>query len=84
RLNALIRKIRPAGLAVIGIVHSHPGHFRRPSGGDLVFLQKIFANPKNASHGNFLFPIVADGQFFPYVIDTVDVDHFRSADLMIV
>lgn len=84
-LNAAIRKVRPAGLTCVGIVHSHPDGFSRPSGGDIQFLERIFAHPKNGGgNGYFLFPIVMDGKLHPYVIDTSDVQRVLVAELVLV
>lgn len=47
RLNRLLTDWwRPSGIRLLGFVHSHPGRFARPSGGDLQYAQVILqANP---------------------------------------
>jgi hypothetical protein len=47
RLNALLTDWwRPSGIRLLGFVHSHPGRFARPSGGDLHYAEVILrANP---------------------------------------
>lgn len=47
RLNRLISDWwRPSGIRLLGFVHSHPGRFAQPSGGDLRYAQAILeANP---------------------------------------
>ncbi len=47
RLNQLLTDWwRPSGIRLLGFVHSHPGQFARPSGGDLRYAQVILqANP---------------------------------------
>lgn len=84
-LNKAIREVRSAGLTCVGIVHSHPSGFCRPSGGDIEFLERIFAHPKNGDgNGYFLFPIVTNGKLYPYLIDTNDVRRVLVAELVVV
>jgi len=47
RLNSLLADWwRPSGIRLLGFVHSHPGQFARPSGGDLHYAGVILkANP---------------------------------------
>ena len=47
RLNSLLTGWwRPSGIRLLGFVHSHPGQFARPSGGDLHYADVILkANP---------------------------------------
>jgi len=47
RLNTLLTDWwRPSGIRLLGFVHSHPGGFGRPSGGDLHYAEVILqANP---------------------------------------
>lgn len=47
RLNSLLTDWwRPSGIRLLGFVHSHPGQFARPSGGDLHYADVILtANP---------------------------------------
>ena len=57
RLNTLLTDWwRPSGIRLLGFVHSHPGRFGRPSGGDLHYAEVILqANPHL---GRLLMPIV--------------------------
>ncbi|MEZ6146892.1 MAG: hypothetical protein R3B91_16040 [Planctomycetaceae bacterium] len=62
----------PAKQTCVGIVHSHPDVIRRPSGAIWPF-SRIFASPVNGNGSHsFLFPIVCNGQLWPFVIDTRD------------
>ncbi len=56
-LNRIIRPHIESGEEVVGIAHSHPVGCSRPSGGDLVYFQKLFDNPKNAALQEFWCPI---------------------------
>jgi len=82
-LNGEIARVRDAGLTCVGIVHSHPDGICRPSYGDLEFLQRIFANPKNGG-GMFLFPIVCSGSLHPFVVDTRNVRRMLAAQLVLI
>lgn len=43
-LNQLLRKSwNPAGINLLGFVHSHPRSYWRPSGGDMVYAERILA-----------------------------------------
>ena len=70
RLNTLLTEWwRPSGIRLLGFVHSHPGRFARPSGGDLRYAQVILdANPHLA---RLLMPIVTvepDPALHPFVV----------------
>ena len=70
RLNALLADWwRPSGIRLLGFVHSHPGQFTRPSGGDLHYADVIFrANPHLE---RLLMPIVTispEPAIHPYVV----------------
>lgn len=70
RLNALLMDWwRPSGIRLLGFVHSHPGQFARPSGGDLRYAEAILkANPHL---GRLLMPIVTvtpEPMIHPFVV----------------
>ncbi|MCA9000216.1 MAG: Mov34/MPN/PAD-1 family protein [Planctomycetaceae bacterium] len=83
-LNRFIQRIQPGKLSMVGMIHSHPGGLSHPSGGDLRYLDQIFSNPKNRGSRHFLFPIVANGELYPYVVDTSDVRRIRPVELVVV
>ncbi|QDU42906.1 hypothetical protein Mal52_13750 [Symmachiella dynata] len=66
--NVWLRKFKAAHMTCLGVCHSHPAGVHTPSGGDIVFLEKLFARPKNTDAGYVLLPIVCHGRFYPYVI----------------
>lgn len=56
-LNRLLAEDwNPAGIKLLGFVHSHPPSFRRPSGGDLTYARAILE--ANAEMEQLLLPIV--------------------------
>lgn len=70
RLNALLTDWwRPSGIRLLGFVHSHPGQFARPSGGDLHYAEAILkANPHLE---RLLMPIVTvtrEPMIHPFVV----------------
>jgi molybdopterin/thiamine biosynthesis adenylyltransferase len=70
RLNALLTDWwRPSGIRLLGFVHSHPGRFARPSGGDLAYAEMILkANPHL---DRLLMPIVTvspEAAIHPFVV----------------
>jgi hypothetical protein len=70
RLNALLADWwRPSGIRLLGFVHSHPGQFARPSGGDLHYAEAILkANPHLE---RLLMPIVTvtpEPMIHPFVV----------------
>lgn len=70
RLNTLLTEWwRPSGIRLLGFVHSHPGRFARPSGGDMVYAEAILnANP-HLEH--LLMPIVTvtpEPEIHPFVV----------------
>jgi hypothetical protein len=67
RINEMMRSFVACLLDLKGVVHSHPKGYQSPSGGDLVYLERLFANPKNADADWFFFPIICDGQLHPFV-----------------
>ena len=57
RLNRLLSEWwGPSGIRLLGFVHSHPGRFARPSGGDLNYARVILGS--NPHLGQLLMPIV--------------------------
>ncbi|MCC6348313.1 MAG: ThiF family adenylyltransferase [Candidatus Eisenbacteria bacterium] len=70
RLNSLLSDWwRPSGIRLLGFVHSHPGQFARPSGGDLHYAKAILkANPHL---DRLLMPIVTvtpEPMIHPFVV----------------
>lgn len=82
-LNLDIRRLKPE-LHCVGIVHSHPPGITRPSYGDLQYLAKLFGKPKNDDCDFILFPIVANGRLYPFIIDASDSCRVVTADLLLV
>lgn len=66
-LNRSIRRFIIRGEDVKGLVHSHPHGCTRPSGGDLIYLDRLFRNPKHDDVREFWFPIVEGGAFRPFI-----------------
>lgn len=84
-LNSEIQRVRNAGLAAVGLIHSHPPGICRPSYGDLVFLDRLFSRPTNGADGQpLLFPIFCGGKIYPYLIDPRDVHNPIPARLVLV
>lgn len=70
RLNRLLTDWwRPSGIRLLGFVHSHPGRFARPSGGDLHYARVILkANPHL---DRLLMPIITvdpEPALHPYIV----------------
>lgn len=84
RLNRLLTEWwGPSGIRLLGFVHSHPGRFARPSGGDLDYARVIFG--ANRHLNRLLMPIVTvdpEPALHPFVVvrsgDEVEV---KSATL---
>ena len=70
RLNALLTDWwRPSGIRLLGFVHSHPGQFARPSGGDLRYAQAILGANRHLER--LLMPIVTlepEPALHPFVV----------------
>jgi proteasome lid subunit RPN8/RPN11 len=81
-LNTFIKRVKTAQLSCHGVVHSHPknGPYS-PSAGDIVYLRKIFAMPKNAAVVQFFMPIYCSGRLYPYVYTQ---NQIQRAELVIV
>jgi proteasome lid subunit RPN8/RPN11 len=88
RMTKTIKPFITAGLDLKGIVHSHPRGVHRPSGGDLIYLKKLYANERNAANSDaaaFYFPILADGRLFHFAYDPSDGDgELRPATLALI
>lgn len=67
RMNEVLRQFAPLGLDGKGFWHSHPQGNDRLSDGDLAYVAKLFANPKNDAH-EVVMPICSGGLVFPYVV----------------
>lgn len=67
-LNAALRKYLGVQMEAKGFCHSHPRGCTRLSGGDLEYLRRIWANPKNDCE-RILMPIVVGNKMYPYVVD---------------
>jgi proteasome lid subunit RPN8/RPN11 len=67
RLNEVLKQYAPLGLDGKGFWHSHPDGCDRLSAGDLAFVGKLFANPKNDAR-EVLMPITSGGRVFPFVV----------------
>ncbi|WP_198000919.1 Mov34/MPN/PAD-1 family protein [Gimesia fumaroli] len=68
-LNRTLKHRKGVGLNCKGVVHVHPPGALHPSFGDLEYVAKLFANPKNTEATQVMLPIVADGRLYPYQID---------------
>ena len=68
-LNRTLHRHKNVGLDCKGIVHVHPPGILRPSFGDLQYVAKLFANPKNEETTQVMLPIVCNGRLYPYLID---------------
>jgi proteasome lid subunit RPN8/RPN11 len=67
RLNEVLKAYAPLGLDGKGFWHSHPAGSERLSDGDLAFVQRLFANPKNDIR-EVVMPITSGGLVFPFVV----------------
>lgn len=79
----------PAGINLLGFVHSHPGKYRCPSAGDVVYARNILKHIPELKR--LFLPIVMTepdtGQFriFPYAAERRGDDiHLRKAELVVV
>jgi len=66
-LNARLDAAKSAEMSCVGIVHSHPQNFTRPSAGDLAYLQSLFKLPQNDASHPFFVPIFCGGTLYSYV-----------------
>ena len=67
RLNKMLKTAKGSELSCHGIVHSHPSNVTQPSGGDLAYLQTLFALPKNDATQPFFVPIFCAQTLYPWV-----------------
>jgi proteasome lid subunit RPN8/RPN11 len=72
-LNQVLRSFAACAIDMKGFVHSHPAGSPRPSGRDIQYVLRTFANPRNAAAREFLLPIICGGEFFPYIVLRGDV-----------
>ncbi|QDT45709.1 hypothetical protein Pan241w_58360 [Gimesia alba] len=83
-LNKKLRKHKSVGLNCKGVVHVHPPGVLRPSFGDLTYVAKLFANPKNKEATQVLLPIVCNGRLYPYLIDAEHPQEIVVASLILI
>ena len=67
-LNLILNRFRDRGLNCKGLIHSHPAGVTSPSGGDLEYVRKVFANDDNEAAGQFFLPIICDDRMYPYLV----------------
>lgn len=82
-LNRMLKKALACNLDCKGLVHSHPPGCTRPSGGDLAYVRKSFANEKNSGLTEFLLPIFCDGILIPYLIRPREPEIVQMAQLIL-
>jgi proteasome lid subunit RPN8/RPN11 len=82
-LNRILRRFLDCDLDAKGLVHSHPRGCSAPSFGDLAYVRKVFGNEKNRDLGEFLLPIVCDGELYPYLIRGSDPGRVLPAQLLL-
>jgi proteasome lid subunit RPN8/RPN11 len=80
-LNAVLKRMKPAGINCKGISHTHPLGVPSPSQGDLNYLRRVFGLPTNTEAAQFYLPIVCGGRLYPYVYAQGRVWH---ADLLVI
>ena len=68
RLNVILHRFRERGLNCKGLIHSHPAGVTSPSGGDLAYVRKVFANDNNQAAGQFFLPIICGDRMYPYLV----------------
>lgn len=83
-LNKTLRKRKAAGLTCKGVVHAHPPNVLHPSFGDLRYVAKLFANPRNCDAAQVMLPIVCNGRLYPYLIDADNPREVLVARLILV
>ncbi len=83
-LNSTLRQHKEVGLNCKGIVHVHPPGVLRPSLGDLFYVAKLFANPKNKQATQVMLPIICNGRLYPYLIDADDPQEILVPNLILV
>ena len=84
-MNRSLVRHRRCGMNAKGLVHLHPPGVTWPSCGDVQYVAKSFANPRNKDAVQFLLPIVCEGRLYPYVIlRGDDLIHVLVANLLLV
>jgi len=68
-LNKTLQNFKRVESNCKGVVHVHPPGVLQPSVGDLTYVAKLFANPKNTEATQVLLPIVSNGRLYPYLIN---------------
>lgn len=85
RMNGILARHRRCGMNAKGLVHLHPPGITWPSCGDVQYVAKSFANPRNKDAVQFLLPIVCEGRLYPYVlVRGDDMIHVLVAHLLVV
>ena len=82
-LNRVLKKAIACGMDCKGLVHSHPQGCTQPSGGDLAYVRKAFANEKNKDLAEFLLPIFCGGILLPYIVRPHDENLVQNAQLLL-
>ncbi len=83
-LNKTLRKYKQVNLTCKGVVHAHPPGVLQPSFGDLLYVAKLFSNPKNKKTSQVLLPIICNGRFYPYLIDANRPQEILVANLILI
>lgn len=83
-LNEILQEMKLAGLTCKGVAHAHPSGVLQPSWGDLIYVAKLFANPKNEDATQVLLPIICNGRLYPYVIDAERPQEILVAQLILI
>ena len=83
-LNRRLLNYQNVGMDCKGIVHVHPPGILRPSFGDLQYVAKLFANPKNEQTTQVMLPIACNGRLYPYLIDADDPQEILVPNLILV
>lgn len=71
-LNQVLLRYKRARMTCLGFAHAHPDGVTKLSGGDLAYVQKLFANPKNNLFHVHM-PVVCNGRMHPYVVTQTGV-----------
>ncbi len=83
-LNKVLRQYKQVGLTCKGVVPAHPPGVLKLSFGDLLYVAKLFANPKNKKASQVLLPIICNGRFYPYLIDANRPQEILVANLILI
>ena len=84
RLNVILHRFRERGLNCKGLIHSHPAGVTSPSGGDLAYVRKVFANDNNQAAGQFFLPIICGDRMYPYLVRQDAPHRILTAQLRLV